>query len=169
MVIDLQRWDVNYMLAWHWGWMWNTCTGWMELELTLLSLPRTSSSPPQRSPAPTIQPAFEMDISLPFSLLLLFSNFGGKGRGRPKTAGPVRPIRGSTGCQGAAIGWLGGQAASRRAWPHLPQRPPPIRRGPFTPKVPPKTQPTWPSACALTQNARISCFFLQILRARSKF
>ena len=144
----------------------------MELELTLLSIPRTSSSPPQRFPASLIQPHVKMAISLPHSLLLLVSNFGGKGRGRPKTAGPVRPIRGSTGCQGAAIGWLRGQAASPRAFLaglifHL--RPPPIRRGPFTPRVPPKTQPTWPSACALTQNARISCFFLQILRASSKF
>ena len=163
----------KYMLVWHWAWMWNTCSGWMELELTLLSIRRTLSVPHHNLPPPQ---RFTAVSKWPFLFLLLFfslfPNLGGEGRGRPKTAGPVRPIRGSTCCQGAAIGWLRGQAASPRAFLaglifHL--RPPPIRRGPFTPRVPPKTQPTWPSACALTQNAWISCFFLQILRASSKF
>ena len=125
--------------------------------------------PPQPSPASTIHCRFKMAISLPPPLLFSLPQFGGEGRGRPKTAGPVRPIRGSTGCQGAAIGWLGRPSCLSSCLASSSLRPPPIRRGPFTPKVPPKTQPTWHLAPTLTQNAGISSLFLQILRASSKF
>ena len=147
--------------------MWNTCSGWMELELTLLSIRRTS---------PYLPLHHNLNHSLPFrhfsSLLLFFlllPNLGGVGVAGLKLRGlwgqyDWAQVRGW-----AAIGWLmGGQAAS--SCPHLtPGGHRPSYPAPFTPRVPPKTQPTWPSASALTQNAPISCFFLQILRASSKF
>ena len=101
------------------------------------------------------------------SLLLLF---WGKGRGRPKTAGPVRPMRGSTGCQGAAIGWLGRPCSlsSCLASSSSGHRPSVLAHSPQRFHQKRNQLGTWPSG-PLTQNAGTSCLFLQILRASSKF
>ena len=106
------------MLGWHWAWMWNTCSGWMELKLTLLSIRRTS---------PYLPLHHNLNHSLPFrhfsSLLLFFlllPNLGGVGVAGLKLRGlwvqyDWAQVRGW-----AAIGWLmGGQAAS--SCPHLPR------------------------------------------------
>ena len=96
------------------------------------------------------------------SLLLLF---WGKGRGRPKTAGPVRPMRGQYRLPGSSH-WVSGRGQAASPSTASSRQPPPIRR-PFTQKVPTKTQPALGNH-SLPQNAGISCF-LQILRSRAKF
>ena len=86
-------------------------------------------------PAPQPQPFTALSpFLLPPSLLPALAQFGWGGRGRPKTAGPVSPIRLSTGA-GLSSHWVAdGRPSSLKLPSSYTGRPPPILPCPIHPK-----------------------------------